>query len=254
MTQFRPCIDIHQGQVKQIVGGSLNDQGADTNFVSEHDAAWYASLYKKHQLTGGHIISLGQGNQAQVKMALGAYPGHLQYGGGVTLDNALSYIDMGASHVIVTSFVFDADQLSIEKVKQLSQLVGKDRLVLDLSCRRQNDSWFIATNRWQTVTQTAINEENLARLSQYCDEFLIHAADVEGKQQGIDTALVTLLSKITDTPCTYAGGAKNLDDLTLVDSLSNGKIDLTIGSALDIFGGQGITLDECLAFNRGTVG
>ncbi|MCY4045558.1 MAG: phosphoribosylformimino-5-aminoimidazole carboxamide ribotide isomerase [Cellvibrionales bacterium] len=250
MTKFRPCIDIHQGQVKQIVGGSLNESGADTNFVSQHNAAWYADLYKKHQLKGGHVISLGQGNQEQVKLALAAYPGHLQYGGGVTLDNALDYLKLGASHVIVTSFIFDKDILSLDKVKQLSQLVGKERLVLDLSCRKKGEDWFIATNRWQTVTQTAINEKNLETLSLYCDEFLIHAADVEGLQGGIDTELVKKLSQITATPCTYAGGAKSLNDLKLVDSLSNSTIDLTIGSALDIFGGKGITLEECLAFNQ----
>lgn len=250
MTQFRPCIDLHDGQVKQIVGGSLNDDGAKTNFVSDRDATYYASLYQQHNLTGGHVISLGGGNQEQAMAALSAWPNGLQYGGGVNADNALAYIEAGASHVIVTSWLFEGDQFSWQRLEQLKQLVGKERLVLDLSCRQRDNSWFIATNRWQTVTDTEVNADTLARLADYCDEFLIHSADVEGLQAGIDQPLVAMLGQHSPIACTYAGGARNLDDLELVKSLSNGRVDLTIGSALDIFGGNGVTLDECIAWNH----
>lgn len=252
MTLFRPCIDLHNGQVKQIVGGSLSDKGATTNFVSDKDAAFYAKLYKDAELKGGHIISLGPGNTEQVKQALAAYPDGLQFGGGVTPDNAQQFLDWGASHIIVTSYIFDDDQLSLDKVKALSALVGKDKLVLDLSCRKTDQGWQVATNRWQTVTSTVINQETMDTLSQYCDEFLVHAADVEGLQQGIDEALVQTLAKLTDLPMTYAGGAKSLDDLARVNELSKGKVDLTIGSALDIFGGQHVSFSDCLRFNEGS--
>jgi phosphoribosylformimino-5-aminoimidazole carboxamide ribotide isomerase len=250
VTQFRPCIDLHDGQVKQIVGGSLNDDGAKTNFVSDRDATFYAALYQQHNLTGGHVISLGGGNQEQAMAALGTWPNGLQYGGGVNADNAEAYIAAGASHVIVTSWLFEGDQFSWQRLEQLQQLVGKDRLVLDLSCRQRDNSWFIATNRWQTVTDTEVNPDTLARLADYCDEFLIHSADVEGLQAGIDQPLVEMLGKHSPIACTYAGGARNLDDLELVKSLSNGRVDLTIGSALDIFGGNGVSLDECIAWNH----
>lgn len=249
MTLFRPCIDLHQGQVKQIVGGSLTDQGAQTNYVSPYDAVYYANLYRRHQLQGGHIIALGAGNQAQALKALNAWPQGLQYGGGVTLDNALDYLQAGASHVIVTSWLFEQNTLSWQRLQSLAQHVGKQNLVVDLSCRRQGDAWYVATNRWQTITQTQINPENLQKLSHYCDELLVHSADVEGLQNGIDKELVAYLGKHSPIPCTYAGGARNLNDLQEVATLSNGRVDLTIGSALDIFGGKGVTLTECVDWN-----
>ncbi len=250
MTQFRPCIDLHQGQVKQIVGGSLNDDGADTNFVSNHDAAYYAELYRQHDLRGGHVIALGPGNQEQAIAALKAWPNGLQFGGGVTADNAASYLEAGASHVIVTSYLFENDELSWDRLEAIKAETGAERLILDLSCRRTTKGWNIATNRWQTVTNTPIDSTTLGALSKHCAEFLIHAADVEGLQSGIDEELVQLLGNITSIPVTYAGGARTLEDLELVDNLSQGKVDLTIGSALDIFGGEGVTLDECIAWNR----
>ena len=250
MTQFRPCIDLHQGQVKQIVGGSLNDQGADTNFVSEHGSRYYASLYRKHQLTGGHVIALGAGNQEAALEALTAWPLGLQFGGGVTADNAATYLEAGASHVIVTSYLFDGGQFSWERLNAIKAVTGKERLILDLSCRRTQLGWQIATDRWQTVTELAVNAETLAQLSTHCAEFLIHAADVEGLQAGIDEDLVRLLAQACPIPVTYAGGARSLDDLKRVDELSAGKVDLTIGSALDIFGGHGVTLDECITWNK----
>lgn len=249
MTLFRPCIDLHDGKVKQIVGGTLDDSGASTNFVSEKHAASYADLYRSHGFTGGHVISLGPGNEQEALSALAAYPSGLQYGGGVNEDNAVHYLDAGASHVILTSWLFDGDRLNMDKLRHLAKRIGKDKLVLDLSCRKREDQWFITTNRWQTVTNTAISVETLGTLAGFCDEFLVHAADVEGLQQGIDEALVAFLGKHSPIPATYAGGARDIQDLEKVDRLSMGRVDLTIGSALDIFGGEGITLSACKAFN-----
>lgn len=250
MTLFRPCIDLHDGAVKQIVGGSLQGDNATTNFVSENNAGYYAALYQQHQLTGGHIISLGGGNQEAAQQALAAWPGGMQYGGGVTFDNAHDYLAMGAAQVIVTSWLFEEKQFSWARLEQLADQIGPQQLVLDLSCRRVAGGWQIASDRWQTITNTAITAEVLRSLSSYCCEFLIHAADVEGLQQGIDSELVTLLGHESPLPTTYAGGARSLADLEKVHTLSNGRVDLTIGSALDIFGGSGVTLDECIAWNN----
>ncbi len=251
MTYFRPCIDLHQGKVKQIVGGSLNDQGADTNFVSQYDAPYYAELYRQHQLKGGHVIALGPGNKEQALKALAAWPNGLQFGGGVNERNASEFLEAGASHLIVTSYLFENGQLSDKRINSIKKETGKERLVMDLSCRRTDSGWNIATDRWQTITDTQITRDTLDELSKHCDEFLIHAADVEGLQAGIDQDLVKFLGEIVTIPCTYAGGARSLEDLKLVHQLSQGKVDLTIGSALDIFGGEGVTLDECIAWNKG---
>ncbi|MDG1312107.1 MAG: phosphoribosylformimino-5-aminoimidazole carboxamide ribotide isomerase [Porticoccaceae bacterium] len=249
MTVFRPCIDLHQGQVKQIVGGSLTDVGANTNFVSTHSAAYYADLYKQNQLTGGHVIALGPNNQQQVLEALGAYPKGMQFGGGVNLDNAASYLEAGASHIIVTSYLFENGQFSWPRLEAIKAAVGAEHLVLDLSCRKTEQGWMIATDRWQTITGTVVDQPTIAELENHCAEFLVHAADVEGLQAGIDKHLVALLGRCCSLPCTYAGGARSLDDLQLVNSLSAGKVDLTIGSALDIFGGNGISLEDCIQWN-----
>lgn len=250
MTQFRPCIDLHQGQVKQIVGGSLNDQGAETNFISAYDAPYYAELYRRNTLTGGHVIALGPGNKEQALKALAAWPGGLQFGGGVNNDNAAEYLEAGASHVIVTSHLFENGQFSWRRLEQIKAEIGADRLVLDLSCRKTDEGWHIATDRWQSITELAISPATLGELEQHCAEFLIHAADVEGLQGGIDQALVQLLGSHCTIPVTYAGGARTRDDLQRVQDLSGGNVDLTIGSALDIFGGSGVTLDQCVAWNR----
>ena len=254
MTAFRPCIDLHQGQVKQIVGGSLTDSGADTNFISSHDAAYYAQLYREHNLTGGHVIALGPNNQEQVLQALAAYPNGMQFGGGVNLENAAEYLKAGASHVIVTSYLFENGQFSWPRLEAIKAEVGAEHLVLDLSCRKTAEGWMIATNRWQTVTATAVDQQTLAELEKHCAEFLVHAADVEGLQAGIDQRLVSLLGNCCTIPVTYAGGARSLEDLELVQSLSNGAVDLTIGSALDIFGGSGVTLKDCIHWNQNQSG
>lgn len=249
MTIFRPCIDVHDGKVKQIVGGSLRSSGAQTNFISDQDATYYADLYCQQNLTGGHIISLGPNNEQQVLCALNAYPKGLQYGGGVTPENAEKFLSAGASHIIVTSFLFDGGEFSWSRLDAIKSAVGADKLVLDLSCRKTTNGWMIATNRWQTITHTPVNQETISELENHCAEFLVHAADVEGLQKGIDQDLVSLLGNSCTIPCTYAGGATTLEDLELVDSLSNGRVDLTIGSALDIFGGSGVTLADCIQWN-----
>lgn len=250
MTLFRPCIDLHQGKVKQIVGGSLNDQGADTNYVSPYDSTYYAELYRDHQLTGGHVIALGPGNQEAAIKALQAWPQGLQFGGGVNNENAADYLEAGASQVIVTSYLFEGGELSSDRLEAIKRETGKEHLVLDLSCRKTDTGWNIATDRWQTITQTQITLNTIKELSGHCSEFLIHAADVEGLQAGIDQDLVRFLGEICDIPVTYAGGARSIDDLKLVSQLSTGKVDLTIGSALDIFGGNGVTLEECINWNQ----
>ncbi len=250
MTLFRPCIDLHQGQVKQIVGGSLNDEGAETNFVSAHGAAYYADLYRQNGLTGGHVIALGPNNQPQVLEALAAYPKGLQFGGGVNLSNACDYLEAGASHIIVTSYLFEDGEFSWSRLNAIKSEVGPEHLVLDLSCRKTARGWMIATDRWQTITSTAVNATTIAELENHCAEFLVHAADVEGLQAGIDKDLVRLLGNSCSVPCTYAGGARSVADLELVSDLSAGKVDLTIGSALDIFGGGGISLQDCINWNN----
>ncbi len=252
MTFFRPCIDLHEGQVKQIVGGTLADDssGLVTNFVSERSAAWYAELYKADALRGGHVIQLGKGNEEAARAALAAYPGGLQIGGGITDSNAMQYLDWGASHVIVTSWLFKSDALDMGRLARLSSLVGPSRLVLDLSCRRTAEGWNIATNRWQTITSTLILPKVLDTLATYAAEFLVHAADVEGLQRGMDEELISFLGTHSPIPVTYAGGARNLEDLERCDRLSRGRVDLTIGSALDIFGGQGATYADCVQYNH----
>lgn len=249
---FRPCIDLHAGKVKQIVGSTFESDSRNlrTHFVSQHSAAWYAQLYKRDQLKGGHIIMLGPGNDSEARQALAAYPGGMQLGGGVNPDNAQSWLEAGASHVIVTSWVFHNGQVDWERLRQIVRVVGKERLVLDLSCRRRDAEYFVVTDRWQKFTQVALSEESLGELSNWCAEFLIHAVDVEGLALGIDQELVRKLGCWTGIPVTYAGGANSIRDLEQVDYLSQGKIDLTIGSALDLFGGAGVKYEEAVAFNR----
>lgn len=249
---FRPCIDLHEGKVKQIVGGSLNDDASTlrTNFVSEKSAAWYAKLYRRDNLRGGHVIMLGPGNEIPAREALKAFPGGMQIGGGINLENAQNWLDAGASHVIVTSWVFREGTLDEGRLKSLVAKIGKHRLVLDLSCRRRAEDYFVVTDRWQKFTDLKVNVETLRHLGDYCDEFLVHAADVEGLCQGIDLDLVQRLGESTPIPTTYAGGARSLDDLEAVNRVGKSHVDLTIGSALDIFGGTGVRYEEAVRYNR----
>lgn len=253
MTRFRPCIDLHQGKVKQIVGGSLtgDPDRLETNFISDRPPGHYASMYRNDGLPGGHVIMLGPGNEEAAREALSAYPGGLQLGGGIHEGNAEAYLDAGASHVIVTSTLFNGERFDATRLQGLVSAVGRDRLVLDLSCRRTAAGWTVAKDRWQTLTDLKVTRESLDHLSQFCAEFLIHAADVEGLCQGIDSDLVTRLGEWCRIPVTYAGGARSLADLARVDELSRGTVDLAIGSALDIFGGGLIRYADCVAHNAG---
>lgn len=250
--RFRPCIDIHNGSVKQIVGGSLMDEAdsAKENFVSELKADFYADMYKKSNISGGHIILLNPSSSPyyeadieQARLALLTYPGGLQIGGGINPDNAKDFLDMGASHVIVTSYVFKDGEINFDNLKKMRDAVGKDKLVLDLSCRKKGDTYYIVTDRWQKFTNVPVSEETLDLLMEYCDEYLIHAVDVEGKASGIEEELATMLGAWGKIPMTYAGGVGSFSDLSKLKELGKDKLDVTVGSALDIFGGDMIYQD-----------
>lgn len=256
--EFRPCIDIHNGSVKQIVGSSLCDLGdqAKENFVAEQDAAFFARLYKEYGIRNGHIILLNPASSPyyeqtkhQAMLALEEYPGGLQVGGGITPENAGAFLEAGASHVIVTSYVFQDGQVQYDKLKKLVQKVGKERLVLDLSARSREGHYYIVTDRWQKYTQVELTEETLEEMSGYCDEFLIHAVDVEGKASGIEQPLAKLLGEWGRIPVTYAGGVHSFEDLRLLKELGQGRVHVTIGSALDLFGGS-MKMEEVLAYIR----
>ncbi|GHJ88690.1 hypothetical protein NliqN6_5092 [Naganishia liquefaciens] len=250
-SQFRPCIDLHGGVVKQIVGGTLgtDDSKLKTNFVATQSPEEFAEMYRKNDLTGGHVIKLGPGNDQAARKALAAWPGGLQVGGGIQVSNAQEWIDAGAEKVIVTSALFPNQKFSLERLQEFAAVVSKERLVVDVSCRKRGDKWIVAMNKWQDLTDMEVNQESISLLEQYCSELLIHAADVEGLCQGIDEELVQKLGKWVSIPCTYAGGARELADLELVDRLSQGKVDLTYGSALDIFGGKTVKFDDLVKLN-----
>ncbi len=245
--QFRPCIDIHNGKVKQIVGSSLLDEGnqAKENFVAEQDASFFANLYQQRNICGGHVILLNkEGSEyfnqtrAQAIKALNAYPGGLQIGGGITAENAGAYIKEGASHVVVTSYVFSNGEIDYVNLKKLVNEVGPEHIVLDLSCKKFEDGYYVMTDRWQKKTDTKLTIETMDELSQYCDEFLIHAVDVEGKSQGIEEELVKMLGEFEKRPVTYAGGVHDFEDLDKLKVLGQDRVNVTIGSALDLFGGN----------------
>lgn len=250
--RFRPCIDLKNGKVVQIVGGTLSDASDDslqTNFESQMAPADFAKMYRDDGLTGGHVIALGPGNKQAALSALAAYPSGMQYGGGVTAENAAEYLEAGAAQVIVTSYVFRDGKIDFERLDQLVSETGRDRLVLDLSCRSKDGEYWVVTDRWQNFTQTKVNAEQIAELASYCCEFLVHGVDVEGRMSGIEDDLVQLLGASCEIPMTYAGGARSLDDLDRVESLGAGKVDLTIGSALDIFGGD-VAYQDVVAWHR----
>lgn len=257
--EFRPCIDIHNGKVKQIVGGSLKDAGdfAEENFVTEKDAADFARLYKRKGLRGGHIILLNAvdseyygATKKQALAALAAYPGGMQAGGGITADNAEEFLEAGASHVIVTSWVFAGGVIHYDRLERLREAVGKEHLVLDVSCRRRGNDYYVVTDRWQRWTIERVTHEFLDRLADYADEFLIHAVDVEGRAQGIERPLVKLLGSWRGIPVTYAGGVAGFEDLEALRELGQERVNVTIGSALDLFGGS-MDFDEVLAHCSG---
>lgn len=244
---FRPCIDIHNGKVKQIVGGSLTDQGnqAKENFTASENADYYAKMYQKDGLIGGHVILLNpvsseyyRETKAQAILALGAYPKGLQVGGGIHAENAEEFLEAGASHVIVTSYVFRDGKINWENMEKLKHAVGKENVVIDLSCRKKEDGYYIVTDRWQKFTDVKLTEDVLSELADYCDEFLVHAVDVEGKAGGIEEDIAALLGNWDGISVTYAGGVSSFEDLRKLKELGRNKVDVTIGSALDLFGGE----------------
>ena len=256
LMKFRPCIDIHNGKVKQIVGGSLVDQDdqAKENFVSTQDGAFYADFYRSKGIKGGHIILLNPSSSPyyeqtrhQAMLALNAYPKGLQVGGGIHHQNAELFLDAGASHVIVTSYVFRDGKISWENLETLERAVGKENLVLDLSCRKKDGNYYIVTDRWQKFTQVQVTNETLKELSSHCDEFLIHAVDVEGKASGIEIPLVELLADCGNIPVTYAGGVGNFEHLEQLKVFGKNRVDVTVGSALDLFGGT-MSFEKILEF------
>jgi phosphoribosylformimino-5-aminoimidazole carboxamide ribotide isomerase len=251
--RIRPCIDLHQGRVKQIVGSTLRDDDSSAvreNFTASQPPAYFSALFRDNDLTGGHVIMLGPGNEDAAREALNEWPGGLQIGGGITAENASFWLDQGASHVIVTAYVFYRGEIDYSRLDRLLKTVGKERLVLDLSCRKKDGAYFIVTDRWQNFTRVPIGSRLIGELSSYADEFLVHGVDVEGKCQGIDTELVSLLAELAPIPTTYAGGARSMEDAFKVRELGRGRLDLTIGSALDIFGGTGVKFREIVEFNR----
>lgn len=256
--KFRPCIDIHNGNVKQIVGGSLSDKNnyAVDNFVSEYDGAYYGKLYKSYGLTGGHIIILNpvgsefyNADLEQAYSALSAFEGGLQIGGGINDENATQFLEKGASHVIVTSFVFKNGVVNFDNMNRLVKSVGKSRLVLDLSCRKRDGKYYVVTDRWQKFTDIEMNSQTLEMFSEYCDEFLIHAVDTEGKAKGIEPQIAKIMGEYCAIPSTYAGGISSFEDLDNLKELGKGKIDFTIGSALDIFGGN-MNFEKVAAYGK----
>lgn len=246
--EFRPCIDLHSGVVKQIVGGTLDDAGASlrTNFVSALPPREYARRYRSDDLRGGHVIMLGPGNEDAARDALAGWPGGLQVGGGINAGNAAQWLDAGADKLIVTSYVFADGELHRDRLEKLKQITGRDRLVLDLSCRRRDGDYWIVTDRWQRFTRCRIDAAMMDELAQDCAEFLIHAVDVEGKCAGIDRDLLALLAEVSPLPCVYAGGIRNFEDIAAIEEAGNGRIHYTIGSALDLFGGQ-LSYDKVVA-------
>ena len=245
--EFRPCIDIHNGKVKQIVGSSLKDDGdyADENFVSKNDAAYFAEFYKEQGLYGGHVIMLNpigsdyyKSTKEQGLGALRAFPGGLMAGGGINIDNAKEFLDAGASHVIMTSYIFHDGDVDHDRLSLMSKTFGSKRIVLDLSCKKKNGNYYVVTDRWSVFTPSRVSLELLNELSVYCDEYLIHAADIEGKGEGVDEELIELLGSYDGIPITYAGGVSSYDDIETVRNVGGGKVNLCIGSSLDLFGGK----------------
>lgn len=257
--EFRPCIDIHNGKVKQLIGGSVQDQGdlASENYVSKEDAAWYARRFADKKLKNGHVILLNKKDspyyeqtRQQALEALRAYPGGLQVGGGITADNAEEYLEAGASHVIVTSYVFQNGTISFENLYRLVETVGRNKLVLDLSCRKKDGQYYIVTDRWQKYTHVALSEDILTMLASFCDEFLIHGVDVEGKRSGIEEELIDLLGRWHQIPITYAGGIRSFEDIEKIRKAGSNRIHITIGSALDLYGGS-LSFEDTIRYVQG---
>eukprot|EP00835_Amoeboradix_gromovi_P001678 NODE_82_length_22708_cov_0.383476.p7 type:complete len:247 gc:universal NODE_82_length_22708_cov_0.383476:3361-4101(+) len=236
MTKFRPCIDLHDGKVKQIIGSTLMDSSMETNYIADKPSTHYAELYRKYKLTGGHCIMLGPNNEKSCMEAIRVHP--MQVGGGIDIDNCIGWISSGATHVIVTSYLFENGVFELNRLVKMASLIGKDRIVVDLSCKLINNEYRVAINKWQTITDLVLSREVIKEIEQHCDELLVHATHVEGKQSGMDFELIRCLAEWCDIPVTYAGGARSIEDIDKCKQISKGKVDVTIGSALDIFGGK----------------
>ena len=252
--RFRPCLDLHNGHVVQIVGATLDKtpgHGPDTNYVSTKPPAYYAKMYQRDGLTGGHVIMLGPGNESAAREALATAPGILQVGGGIRPDNARAWLDAGAAQVIVTSWLFENGDFSLARLQALAAVVKPDELVLDLSCRRCDDGLYHVTcDRWQRDTSLTMTPEHIRMLEDCCAEFLVHAVEVEGLQSGIDLPLVQDLARLCNRPVTYAGGIRSLGDIRAIDEVGQGKINYTVGSALDIFGGKFLRYADLVEYDR----
>lgn len=243
---FKPCIDLHDGKVKQIVGSTLNSNHLVENFISSKDSLYYSSLYKKDNLTGGHIIMLGDGNQHQAEMAIKNFQNSFQIGGGIRLENASYWLSIGAQKVILNSAIFENQKISKNFLSDFQKKIGKEKITIDLSCKKKNDDYFLSLNKWQTFSDIEVNENLFSFLAEYCSEFLIHAVDMEGKQSGIDKQLIHLIQK-SPIPVVYAGGISSLEEIKY---LHKKNIAYSIGSALDIFGGKHISYQELIEFEK----
>ncbi|KAF6005708.1 hypothetical protein HII12_005282 [Brettanomyces bruxellensis] len=248
MTTYVGCIDIHGGKVKQIVGGTLNQDDTEqskntcksnleTNFVSEKSSSYYAKLYEEHGIIRTHVIKLGsleENNRVAIE-ALKAWPKHLQIGGGINDTNAKYWIQQGADKVIVTSWLFPKGQFDKSRLERISQLVGKEHLVVDLS---YFDAGGVEQGRLLSYSRGTARNSSFMQLmlKAFC--------------KGIDQELVAKLAEWCTSPIVYAGGAKSIDDLKLVDKLSHGRVDLTFGSALDLFGGKLVRFKDCCKWNQ----
>ena len=244
--RFRPCIDLREGVVVQIVGATLADQSrkTETNFSSEQPATYFAQRYREDGLNGGHVIMLGPGSEKAATLALQTFPQGLQIGGGVNPENGPLWMERGASGVILTSYLFEETTLQFSLLEKMAVAVGAENLIVDLSCIEVEGRFYVTTDRWKTVTDFEIAQSNLEKLAVSCSEFLVHATRVEGKQSGIDSELVRLLADITPLPTTYAGGIASLHDVEMVAELGQDRLDFTVGSALDLFGGTGVKYEE----------
>ncbi len=249
---FRPCIDVFKGKVVQLIGTSLfggEEKTIVKHFESEYSPAYYAELFKQDNLKGGHILSLGSGNNDVVIEALKAFNGGMKYGGSVTPENAHVYLDAGATHVIVNSYVFDNGEINLPNLKSLVKSIGKDKLVLDMSCRKKNGDYYIVTNLWEKFTNVILDQKSLQDISKYCDEIIVHGVDSEGRKQGLESDLVRILAQHTPIKTVYAGGISSIADLTMIKALGNEKIDPCIGTALSIYGGN-LSYYEVLEWNK----
>ena len=239
---FRPCIDLHKGKVKQIVGSTLDTDGLKENFVAEKSPDWYAELFKSLNLTGGHVIMLGPGNEDAALCALGAYPGGMSVGGGINETNAEKFLRGGARQVIVTSTLFENGSFSYGRAEALAKAIGPENLIFDLSCISSPSGCMIACDRWRTVTHDSLTPRLLDRLRDYCSEFLVHAVSSEGKRAGADAEVVSVLAEYAamsgSVPVTYAGGLGTMDDIRDFMIRTDKKVFFTVGSALDIYGGN----------------